>query len=329
MMTEKPLELAVQERPFPEYAAWWPVGSEFTTFMSDAIVTEWRELNRNDGALEDVREYVETYIKTVYHRPARDGLLESFVDHAGSGSARSMQPTRYAPSESVQSAQPVRSVQSAPSNSTPSNSAQPMQSGEFDALSYAFYRSAFERIERHIDLYDHELERERRLFTVRVGKRFFDRLRDHLALDLPGDLADPDQLRQLSEGIGRVGRFLHDQGYLRSHFAFRFDVDIEHGGTRIAQRADDVIGRLREDRPAYALYEMGYPVILPSAVYLYHTIGEAQHHSSRTIENLFGEVGYDARETDDFDPIGYPADMVVELWEIRRDERGTLADCPG
>ena len=310
-MTAKPLELVVQERPFPEYAAWWPIGSEFTAFMSDAIVTEWRELNRNDGALDDVREYIETYIETVYHRPARSGLLESFVDRDGYGAPRSVQAGQSAPS-----AQSMQSASSAPSKSA--SSTRSIQSGEFDALSYAFYRSAFERIERHIDLYDHGLERERRLFTVRVGKRFFDRLRDHLALDLPGDLAGPDQVRRLSEGIGRVGRFLHDQGYLRSHFAFRFDVDIEHGGARIAQRADDVIGRLRQDQPAYALYEMGYPVILPSAVYLYHTIGEAQHHSSRTIENLFAEVGYDARETDDFDPIGYPADMVVELWEIRK-----------
>ncbi len=294
-MTAKPLDLVVQERPFPEYEAWWQVGSEFTTFMSDAIVTEWRKLGEHDGALDDVQEYIDTYIEAVYHRPARSGLLESFV-HRGGDSAP--QPRR--------SAQPLQPMQ-------------PIQSGEFDALSYAFYRSAFERIERHIDRYDHALERERRLFTVRVGKSFFDQLRDHLALDLPGDLADSDKLRQLSEGIGRVGRFLHDQGYLRSHFAFRFDVDIEHGGKRIAQRADDVIGRLHADQPAYALYEMGYPIILPSAVYLYHTIGEAQHHSSRTIENLFGEVGCDARETDDFDPIGYPADMVVELWEIRKD----------
>ena len=67
----------------------------------------------------------------------------------------------------------------------------------------------------------------------------------------------------------------------------------------------------------YALYEMGYPVILPSAVYLYNTLGEAQHHSSRTIEELFGRVGFQARETDDFDPSGFPSDRVVELWEIR------------
>ncbi len=278
-MTAKPLELVVRERPFPEYAAWWPVGSEFTAFMSDAIVSEWKALKRNDGVTADVREDIETYIRTVYGRPARDGLLETFVHPDGETT---------------------------------------LESGEFDALSYAFYKSAFERIERQIDLYDHTLDRERRLFTIRVGKSFFDRLKRHLALDLPDDLATTGRLERMSGAIDRIGRFLHDQGYLRSHFAFRFDVDVEHGGTRIAQHAGDVVSRLQEDQLAYALYEMGFPVILPSAVYLYHTIGEAQHHSSRTIENLFGEVGYDARETDDFDPIGYPSDMVVELWEIRK-----------
>ena len=62
---------------------------------------------------------------------------------------------------------------------------------------------------------------------------------------------------------------------------------------------------------------MGYPIILPSAVYLYQTIGEAQHHSSRTIEELFARCGCTASETDDFDPTGYPSELVVELWEIK------------
>ena len=278
-MTAKTLDQVVLERPFPEYAAWWQVGNEFTTFMSDAIVSEWKALDPQGDAFSDVEADADSYIRTVYGRPARRGLLESFVRPDGETT---------------------------------------LQSGEFDALSYAFYRSAFQLIERHADRYDDSLERERRLFTIRVGKLFFDRLRRYLALDLPDDLATQDRLEQLSSGIDRIGRFLHDQGYLRSHFAFRFDVDIEHGGARIVQHAHDVVRRLHQNQPAYALYEMGYPVILPSAVYLYHTIGEAQHHSSRTIENLFGAVGYDARETDDFDPIGYPADMVVELWEIRR-----------
>ncbi len=278
-MPGKPLGQVVRERPFPEYAAWWPIGGEFTAFMSGAIVTEWRALHQNGGEVADVQENMVTYLQTVYGRPARSGLLDEFL-------------------------QPAGDLQ--------------LQSGEFDALSYAFYKSAFERIAGHIDLYSHSLERERRLFTIRVGKTFFNRLRTHLDLELPDDLETPDQVRRISNGIGRVGRFLHDQGYLRSHFAFRFDVDIEYGDARIVQHADDVVQHLQRDHLAYALYEMGYPVILPSAVYLYHTIGEAQHHSSRTIENLFAEVGYDARETDDFDPIGYPSEMVVELWEIRK-----------
>ena len=275
---EKTLEQVVGERPFPEFAAWWPVGSAFTAFMSEAIVSEWKALDPDSGALDDVREDAERYIRTVYDRPARRELVEAFVHPDGDST---------------------------------------LESGEFDALSYAFYRSAFRHIERHPDRFDEGLERERRLFTIRVGRLFFDRLKRHLALDLPDGLNTPGQLERLSAAIDRVGRFLHDQRYLRSHFAFRFDVDIEQGESRITQHADEVASRLGKDRLAYALYEMGYPVILPSAVYLYHTIGEAQHHSSRTIENLFGEVGYDARETDDFDPIGYPSDMVVELWEIR------------
>ncbi len=283
--TEKTLEQVVGERPFPEYAAWWPVGGAFSAFMSDAIVGEWRALVPGSGALDpdgdalnEVRVDAERYIRTVYDRPARRGLLEAFIHPDGETT---------------------------------------LQSGEFDALSYAFYRSAFRHIERHPDRFDEGLERERRLFTIRVGKLFFDRLNRHLALDLPDGLNTPDRLEELSAAIDRVGRFLHDQGYLRSHFAFRFDVDIDQGASRITQHVDDVVSRLGKGELAYALYEMGYPVILPSAVYLYHTIGEAQHHSSRTIENLFGEVGYDARETDDFDPIGYPSEMVVELWEIR------------
>ncbi|MDP7236038.1 MAG: hypothetical protein QGI34_04815, partial [Candidatus Latescibacteria bacterium] len=181
-----------------------------------------------------------------------------------------------------------------------------------------FYRSAFELIEQHSDQYDKDHEREWRLFTKRVGKRFFARLYEHLNLDLPGDLVSAEQVKQVSSCIDRVGAFLYEQGYLRSHFAFRFDVDINHQGRHITQAFGEVVNNLKEGGTAYALYEMGYPIILPSAVYLYHTIGEAQHHSSRTIEDLFESVGYDARETDDFDPIGYPSELVVELWEIKR-----------
>jgi hypothetical protein len=98
----------------------------------------------------------------------------------------------------------------------------------------------------------------------------------------------------------------------------RLDVDITHRGRRIRQRAEDFRDILNRGDPAYALYEMGYPAIMPSAVYLYQTIGEAQHHSSRTIEELFDRIGCTASETPDFDPTGLQADLVVELWQLRK-----------
>ena len=91
-----------------------------------------------------------------------------------------------------------------------------------------------------------------------------------------------------------------------------------HNGQSVKQSQDQTLANLNDNGLANAIYEMGYPIILPSAVYLYHTLGEAQHHSSRTIEELFDRAGCEARETDDFDPIGYPSDRVVELWEIKR-----------
>jgi hypothetical protein len=139
-----------------------------------------------------------------------------------------------------------------------------------------------------------------------------------LGLTLPPQLQRAHDFVELQTAIGRVGNFLQDQGYLRDHFAFHFDVTLQHGADTIVQRPDTVIPRLTQGQVAYALYEMGYPVILPSAVYLYQTLGEAQHHSSRTIEELFGRVGCTASETPDFDPTGYPSDLVVELWEIRQ-----------
>ncbi len=278
-METKTLDQIVAEKPFAEFGDWWPMGTKFLNFMSKAIVSEWSELPNNPRTLAPIRADVSTYINAVFKQPARKGLVEEFVENTYS---------------------------------------QPMQSGEFDALSYAFYRSAFALIERHIENYDHPLDRERRLFTKRVGKIFYACVHDYLNLDLPPDLESPAQFHQLQTGIRAVGDFLSKQGYLRDHFRFTFEVDIEVGHSHIKQSEANVVHILQTHHLAYALYEMGYPVILPSAVYLYHTIGEAQHHSSRTIEELFERVGYEARETDDFDPINYPSDMVVELWEIRK-----------
>jgi len=275
-MGQKTLNQIVEEQPFSDYADWWNMGHAFLGFMSEAIVSQWSQLDHN-GDLGLVNSHVSEYLNVVYGREARVSLVENFVDKTFS---------------------------------------QPMQSGEFDALSYAFYRSAFELIKNHIEEYDNSLERERRLFTKRVGKVFFGQVHSHLNLKLPADLNDDHDFLKLKECIQQVGTFLKAEGYLRDHFNFLFTLDVEHANRKIVQAESEFLGDLKRNGIAYAMYEMGYPVILPSAVYLYHTIGEAQHHSSRTIEELFGLIGYDAQETDDFDPTGFPSDLVVELWEI-------------
>lgn len=276
-MTRKTLSQVVAEHPFPDYADWWPVGTDFLSFMSEAIVSQWAELEGNDGQADTVHSYVAEYIQTVFGREARADLTADFA---------AKQFTT------------------------------PIKSGEFDALSYAFYRSAFELIEAHSEAYEHSVARERRLFTMRVGKLFFSQLHAHLQLNLPASLENERDFASLKENIHRIGVFFKEDGYLRDHFDFRFTVDEQYQGNRILQTESQFFGNLKQGKLVYALYEMGYPIILPSAVYLYHTIGEAQHHSSRTIEELFGRIGYEARETDNFNPTNYPSDRVVELWEI-------------
>jgi hypothetical protein len=306
-VSQKTLSQIVAEKPFLDYAEWWPMGPEFLSFMAEAIVSEWTALAQNKKGLEQVQTIAAEYLATVYNREARPSLVDDFVQQ------------RFSP---------------------------PLQSGEFDALSYAFFRSAFELLEQNTAAYAHPLEaatsglpthsvgayptvgtqatqagstsRERRLFTKRVGRIFFSRLQAHLKLDLPEGLADEQAFAQLQAALDQVGAFLQMQGYLRDHFAFYFEVTTAHAGRRIEQTQADFLADLQQNGRAYALYEMGYPAILPSAVYLFQTIGEAQHHSSRTIEELFERVGYEARETDDFDPTGYPSNRVVELWEIRK-----------
>jgi len=276
-VSRKSLSQIAAEKPFPEYGDWWDIGQEFLSFIAEAIVSQWSKLHSNRGNLAGIRSYVTEYLRVVYHRETIASLVDDFARRSFSRS---------------------------------------IQSGEFDALSYAFYRSAFDLIERHGDVYTHSLEVERRLFTQRVGTIFFRLLQDHLNLELPTRLDDERDFIRLKDSIRQLGAFLKEQGYLRDHFDFRYAIDVECSGRRIAQSEAEFLEKIKRNETAYAVYEMGYPVILPSAVYLYHTIGEAQHHSSRTIEELFERIGYKARETDDFDPIDYPSDSVIELWEI-------------
>lgn len=277
-MTQKTLAQAVADNPFADFQTWWAMGSDFIRFMSEAIVSEWRALPHNSGDLTNVREYVALYHTTVYQRDVADGLVDDFVAQAAE---------------------------------------RQFQSGEFDALSYAFYRASFELIAAYPADFADSVVAERRRYTERVGATFFQHVHETLQLALPTTLTTDSDFAQLNTQIQKVGEFLSAQGYLRDHFAFIFDVDVPRGDEQITQGAADFLPQLGENNLGYALYEMGYPVILPSAVYLYNTMGEAQHHSSRTIEELFQRVGYDAAEVDDFDPTDYPSDMVVELWEIR------------
>ncbi len=277
-MITKSLAQIVKEQPFPEYAQWWEMGNQFLGFMSQAIISQWTKLHNHHGDLSQVQTYLTEYLGLVFNRKANPLLVENFQRQ---------------------------------------NFSQVIYSGEFDALSYAFYRSAFEHLGHQIPNDDLALARERRLFTKYVGQIFFKALSNHLQLNLPSNLKTVSQFTHLQQNIALIGEFLQRQGYLRDNFAFSFAVNVTHAGNQIQQDPVDFLSNLHQHGLGYALYEMGYPVILPSAVYLYHTLGEAQHHSSRTIEELFARVGYRACETDDFDPTGFPSDKIVELWEIR------------
>lgn len=281
-LAERSLADVVAEHPYNDFQPWWPMGEEFLTFMSNAICAEWAQIAPPELALERVSKHLAHYLRVVYAQPVRETLLHSFLNK-----------------------QKLHTI----------------LSGEFDALSYAFYRSTFEHLAQIEYDEDHELISARHAFTERVGKRFYQQLSTFLSLTLPDTLATDEDLRLLRTSIDKIGAFLKEQGYLRDHFAFTFDVGrdvpMTSGGREIQQSEADVISALAQDGVAYALYEMGYPAILPSAVYLYNTVGEAQHHSSRTIQDHFAAMGYAAHETDDFDPTGFKSDMVVELWEIR------------
>ena len=269
------LQELTQRYPFPDYQAWWPVGEAFMRFMSRAIAPTWREWAGADRDLAPVQAHAAAYLQTVYGRRADAHLAATFVQ------------------------EPVSRM---------------WQSGEFDALSYGFYRHAFETLAATTPA--DRSPQARRAFTRTVGERFFQQMARHLRLSLPHGLETEEDFRALQRGIGQVGAFLVQEGYLRDSFAFRFDVDVRVQGQRIRQTEADFLARLRAGRTA-ALYEMGYPIILPSAVYLFHQMGEAQHHSSRIIEELFRRVGCEASETPDFDPTGFPPELVVELWTIR------------
>jgi hypothetical protein len=278
-METKSLEQVIREHPFTEFTQWWKMGDDFMRLISKAIVSEWAKLTNSSETTEQVREYINEYISLVYSRKADPTLLQRFMDP---------------------------------------NVTDVFYSGEFDALSYAFYRSAFDAITQNNKENGPATIIAKRDFTIQVGKKFYASIQDNLSLDLPLRLKTQQELNQLKSNIDLIGKFLLEQGYLRDQCEFSFSVDVKYAGKRIFQDPDDFLVKLIQDKTGYAIYIMGYPAILPSAVYLYQMYGEAQHHSSRTIEELFDRIGYKARETDDFDPSGFPSDQVVEMWEINR-----------
>jgi hypothetical protein len=244
--------------------------------MSIAIVAQWTKLDGTKAGLEKIQRYLDDYLNLVYNKEIYPDLLKNFIEQDFSCS---------------------------------------FFSGEFDALSYAFYRSAFETIAKEHVENGAIIAHERRKFTKEVGMLFFSALQDYLQLNLPSELKTRQQFLRLQNNIALIGEFLIEQGYLREQCEFVFSVDVTHADNHILQKTDDFLDNLLNG-VGYALYIMGYPAIFPSAVYLYQMFGEAQHHSSRTIEELFEKVGCIAHETDDFDPSLFPSDRVVELWLV-------------
>ena len=168
-MNRKTLSQVAAEHPFPDYADWWKMGEDFTSFMSQAITAEWEKLASPAESLEQVKSFVSEYIQTVYQREASPSLVDRFYQV---------------------------------------DLSQPVFSGEFDALSYTFYRSAFELLSDLAADEGSTLARERRLFANRVGKTFFTAIHNHLQLNLPPGLETETDFALLQENITRIGDFL-------------------------------------------------------------------------------------------------------------------------
>ena len=72
------MEEVVQAYPFPQHQRWWPVGTQFTNFMSNAIVGEWSALPTNSGSLVPVAAYADQYVRTVYGRTLEERICTAF-----------------------------------------------------------------------------------------------------------------------------------------------------------------------------------------------------------------------------------------------------------
>ena len=173
------LSTAVSQHPYPEYQEWWPMGESVLALMADAILSQWRPLSPSADSVASIQETVDEYISLVYGRQARPELAASFAAAADRGT---------------------------------------VQSGEFDALSYAFFLSAYRKFASQFS--GDDLSRARREFAERVGAHFFSHLSEHLTLEPPRALQSGADLALVKSAIQCVGEFLLEEGYLRSRFAF-------------------------------------------------------------------------------------------------------------
>ena len=176
------------------------MGTEFTRFMSKAIIQSWTGL----GGIEAVQPYLAEFTQLVYGREASPDLATRFA-------AASLDQQFY--------------------------------SGEFDALSYAFYRSAFEAIHQTHPGDKEAIASEQRAFTRQVGAAFFNQAHDHLVLELPQYLVSPAQFAQLQEQLQILSSFLLNQGYLRDQCDFSFEVQSCHGDFKIQQTSNEFLGK--------------------------------------------------------------------------------------
>jgi hypothetical protein len=276
---DEQLRRLVAENPYPYFQNWWSMGERLLEFMSDAIYSAWDIYYPNEISFGgNLAAHIARYMKIVYGKPLRKDLITDFVTKKKLANIRS---------------------------------------GEFDALSYGFFFSAYEMIAFKFSV--EEAKAKRHQFTRHVGTIFYQAMSRELDLVLPEKLESEGDMLLLNIAIDHIGNFLITGGYLREHFAFRFDVTAEHESKHIVQTAASFLSNLREKGTGYALYEMGYPVILPSATYLFQSeFKTAQHHSSRIIEDLFEQVGYEAHETPNFNPTDHDPKLVVEFWEIHK-----------
>src|SRR5690606_13006913 len=132
---------AVAAHPLPEFAIWWPVKEVFVRCAARAVSEAWRQLPGNSGKLSPVRALVSEYLEQVYQRPLTPGRVAA----CGARAADSL------------------------------------GSGEFDAISYGFFQSAFEKTQSKPE------------FAREVGQRFLRQVVSALDLVLPAGLGSDDE----------------------------------------------------------------------------------------------------------------------------------------